>query len=141
MWGTGTHDGIHADRKEIFFTMTRDEINKKENKMEIDNLTIKEIKHINSLLRGSEVSHPYQVGKPYFIRTVTHHYTGLLVKVTPKELVLQDAAWIADDGRFMNALKYGTLNEIEPFQDDVIIGRGAVIDATVWRHKLPRDQK
>lgn len=110
--------------------------------MEIDNLTVKEIKHIQSLLKGpSEASHPYQVGKNYFIRTVTHHYTGKLVKVTAKELILEDAAWIADDGRFMNALKEGKLNEVEPFQDDVVIGRGAVIDATLWRHALPREQK
>ena len=110
--------------------------------MEIDTLTVKEIKHIQSLLKGpGESTHPYHVGKNYFIRTVTHHYTGKLVKVTPKELVLEDAAWIADDGRFMNALKEGKLNEIEPFQDDVVIGRGAVLDATIWRHALPRDQK
>lgn len=110
--------------------------------MELDNLTIKEVKYIQSLLKGpGEGTHPYQVGKNYFIRTVTHHYTGRLVKVTPKELVLEDAAWIADDGRFMNAIKEGKLNEIEPFQDDVVIGRGAVIDATVWRHALPREQR
>lgn len=109
--------------------------------MEIDNLTVREIKHLQSLLKGPEVQSPYKIGENYFIRTVTHHYTGKLIRVTPKELVLQDAAWIADDGRFMNALKDGTLNEIEPFQDDVVIGRGAILDATFWRHDLPRTQK
>lgn len=109
--------------------------------MEIDNLTVKEIKHIQSLLKGPGESHPYQVGKNYFIRTVTHHYTGKLVKVTSKELVLEDAAWIADDGRFMNCLKDGAINEVEPYQDDVVIGRGAILDATLWRHELPRKQK
>lgn len=109
--------------------------------MDIDQLTVKQIKHIQSLLRGGEVTHPYQVGQNYFIRTVTHHYTGRLIKVTPKELVLQDVAWIADDGRFMNAIKDGTLKEIEPYQDDVVIGRGAILDATIWRHPLPREQK
>ena len=109
--------------------------------MDIDSLTVKEIKHIQSLLKGPETASPYRVGENYFIRTVTHHYTGNLIRVTPKELVLKDAAWIADDGRFMNALKEGKLNEIEPFQDDVVIGRGAVLDATIWRHPLPREQK
>lgn len=109
--------------------------------MDIDNLTVKEIKYIQSLLKGPEISSPYQIGKNYFIRTVTHHYTGRLVRVTPKELVLEDAAWIADDGRFMNALKEGKLSEVEPYQDDVVIGRGAILDATVWRHDLPREQK
>lgn len=110
--------------------------------MNIDELTVKEIKHIQSLLKpGSEGTHPYQVGKNYFIRTVTHHYTGKLVKVTAKELLLEDVAWIADDGRFMNAIKDGDLKEIEPFQDDVVLGRGAILDATIWRHELPRKQK
>jgi hypothetical protein len=110
--------------------------------MEIDNLTIKEVKHIQSLLKGStDNSHPYQVGKNYFIRTVTHHITGKLIKVTAKELLLSDAAWIADDGRFYDALKDGKLNEVEPFQDDVIVGRGSLIDATIWRHDLPKSQK
>jgi hypothetical protein len=111
--------------------------------MDIDNLTLKEIKRIQSLLNNSvESSHPYQLGKPYFIRTVTHHLTGRLLRVTDQELVLEDAAWIADDGRFADALKEGDFNEIEPFPDgEVIVGRGSVIDATVWGHALPRKQK
>lgn len=112
--------------------------------MDIDSLTIKEIKHIQSLLKGPvEVNHPYQVGKNYFIRTVTHHLTGKLLKVTSKELVLEDAAWIADDGRFHDALKTGNFSEIEPFPagQEVIVGRGSLIDAIVWLHPLPREQK
>ena len=109
--------------------------------MNIDELTVREIKHIQSLLKGSGESHPYQIGKNYFIRTVTMFYTGKLIKVTAKEMVLSDAAWIADTGRFMDAIKTGKLNEIEPFQDDVVIGRGSLIDATIWLHPLPREQK
>lgn len=110
--------------------------------MEIDDLTIKEVKHIQSLLKGPCDTHPYKVGKPYFIRTVTHHYTGRLKKVTTNELLLENACWIADDGRFYNALKDGELKEIEPFPDgDVVIGRGAVLDACEWLHDLPGKQK
>lgn len=113
--------------------------------MDIDNLTVKEIKHIQSLLKGGqcEAGHPYKVGRPYFIRTVTHHLTGKLVRVTAKELVLESAAWIADDGRFHDALKTGKLNEVEPFpsQCEVIVGRGSVIDAVEWLHDLPTSQK
>lgn len=111
--------------------------------MEIDNLTVKEIKHIQSLLKGSnENSHPYQTGKNYFLRTVTHHLTGKLIKVTAKELLLESAAWIADDGRFHEALRDGKLNEVEPFPDgDVIVGRGSVVDAVLWKHELPRVAK
>jgi hypothetical protein len=72
---------------------------------------------------------PYPVGKNVFIRTVTHHHTGRLVQVTDQELVLEDAAWIADDGRFEEALKTGVFNEVEMFpRGRVIIGRGAIID-------------
>lgn len=110
--------------------------------MNIDSLTIGEIKHIQSLLKGPEISNPYKIGKSYFIRTVTHHLTGRLIKVTAKELVIEEAAWIADDGRFYDALKTGNLNEIEPFPDgEVIIGRGSIIDCVEWKHNLPKEQK
>lgn len=112
--------------------------------LNIDSLTVKEIKQIQSLLKGSgnqESSHPYEVGKNYFIRTVTHHLTGRLTRVTAKELVLAEAAWIADDGRFHEALKTGKLNEVEPFPGEVIVGRGSLIDACIWNHPLPRDVK
>jgi hypothetical protein len=85
--------------------------------------------------------HPYEIGQAYFIRTVTMYYTGRLLAVTDKELVLSDAAWIADTGRFYDAIKSGSLNEVEPFLGPVIIGRGAIIDAWKWMHDLPRTQK
>ena len=84
----------------------------------------------------------WQVGENYIIRTVTMIQIGKLVEVTDQELVLSEASWIADTGRFHNAIVEGSLAEVEPFGDDpVIIGRGALIDATIWRHKLPREQK
>lgn len=57
---------------------------------------------------------PYQIGQAYFIRTVTMYYTGKLTAVFKNELVLETAAWIADTGRYFNALKSGDFNEIEP---------------------------
>src|SRR5271166_5607676 len=87
------------------------------------------------------MTHPYQVGSNYFIRTVTHHYTGKLEAVFLKELVLSDCAWIADDGRLADALIKGEFNEVEPMIGNVVIGRNSIIDASVWTHKLPRTQK
>lgn len=84
---------------------------------------------------------PYQVGKKYLIRTVTHYYTGRLVSVFRQELVLEDAAWIADTGRFATAIKSGKLNEVEPMSGRVVVGRGAIIDASIWEHSLPNAQK
>ena len=85
----------------------------------------------------------WAVGKAYFIRTVTHYLTGKLVKVTPTELVLLDAAWVASTGRFADAIRTGELDEVEPYPDSavVIVGRGALIDAVRWTHPLPREQK
>lgn len=85
---------------------------------------------------------PWNVGKNYFIRTVTHHHTGRLVAVYPAELVMEDAAWIADDGRFADALKNETFNEVEPFPSgrQIIIGRGSVIDA-VEINTIPTSQR
>jgi len=89
--------------------------------------------------------HPFwKVNKNYFIRTVTHYLTGRLVNITSQELILVDAAWIADTGRYADAIAgaKATLNEVEPYPDgqEVIVGRGAIVDATEWMHKLPRKQ-
>ena len=85
--------------------------------------------------------HPFVIGAKYLIRTVTMIQTGKLVRVTQQELVLTDAAWIADTGRFSDALKSGDFSEVEPFPTgDVIIGRGGLIDACQIS-KLPKEQK
>lgn len=84
----------------------------------------------------------WQIGSAYLIRTVTMIQTGRLVAVTDQELVLEDAAWIADTGRFSDAVRGGSFLEVEPFPDgQVIIGRGAVIDACAVPFALPRSQK
>lgn len=80
-------------------------------------------------------------GKKVFIRTVTHYYTGEVEKIDSGMIMLKNAAWIADTGRFHNALKTGNLNEVEPFVDPVGIPLGAIVDITTWRHALPLTQK
>lgn len=82
-----------------------------------------------------------EVGKAYIIRTVTFHYTGKLKAISDGWLVLSNAAWVADSGRWANALKDGTLGEVEPYVSDVVINRSAVVDVTSWAHDLPRQQK
>ena len=81
----------------------------------------------------------WKIGKNYFIRTVTHHLVGKLVGVAPMELVLKDAAWVADDGRFSECLANGTVSECEPFPDgEVVVGRGSLVDAVQWKGGLLR---
>lgn len=81
------------------------------------------------------------LGEQYLIRTVTMIQTGRLVYLDDKELVLEDAAWIADTGRFGEALATGKLNEVEPFPAEVGINRAAIIDFAIWKHDLPRTVK
>ncbi len=77
-------------------------------------------------------AHPFQIGKTYVIRTVTMIQLGKLTAVYPQELVLEDASWIADTGRFANFLKDPELrSESEPFCAPCIVGRGAIVDAQV----------
>ena len=56
-----------------------------------------------------------------------------LVEVFKNELVLEGAAWIADDGRFQQALENCEYNEVEMYPSDqkVVIGRGAILDAVI----------
>ena len=110
-------------------------------------MELNEVIEVVKLLSGkpkqkSDDSH-WEVGQAYFIRTVTHHYTGRLVKVTAKELVIDEAAWIADDGRFADAFKNGEFSEVEPYPEGakVIFGRGAILDAVKWTAQLPKAQK
>ena len=81
------------------------------------------------------------IGMNYLVRTVTMIQLGTLKRVTDKELVLSNACWVADTGRFNEALEKGTLNEIEMFQRDVIVSRGGIIDATEWLSELPKKSK
>lgn len=109
--------------------------------MEIDKLTLGEIKQISALL-GNSSNHPYKIGASYLIRTVTMIQTGRLVEVTNQELVLEDAAWIADTSRFSQSIVSGEFDEVEPFPEGrVIVGRGAIIDATEIKFSLPRKMK
>lgn len=83
----------------------------------------------------------WQVGKSYFVRTVTMHNVGKLKVIEDNELIFEKCSWIADSGIFHNALKDGTLSEVEPFVDDVLINRQSIIDATFWDHELPTEQR
>ena len=72
----------------------------------------------------------WKIGANYLIRTATMIDAGKLVAVTEHELVLEDASWIADTGRFGKALETSSFNEVEMFPaGQVIVGRGSLIDA------------
>jgi hypothetical protein len=79
--------------------------------------------------------------KNVFIRTVTHHYTGKLTHLSDGFVVLSNAAWIADDGRFNECLAKGTPNEVEPYPAEACVAIGAIVDICHWGHELPRTVK
>ena len=79
------------------------------------------------------------VGEKYYFRTVTYHLTGRVKKVIGSILELENAAWIADSGRFMNAIKEGKLNEVEPV-GRAYINIQSVTDFFPWVHSLPIKQ-
>jgi len=112
--------------------------------MNINELTIGEVKELKSMFGGActpVAEHPYQVGKSYLVRAVTLYYIGILKAVYSHELSFSSASWVADTGRYHDALKTGKLNEVEPILGDLIIGRGSIVDMVEWSHKPPMEQK
>ena len=76
--------------------------------MNIAEITIGQAREIAALLSSTPpVSHPYKLGQAYLVETVTKFFTGRLMAVHAGELVLTEAAWIADTGRYMQAIASG----------------------------------
>lgn len=83
---------------------------------------------------------PFIIGEKYFFRTVTYFATGQVVAVHGQFLELADAAWIADTGRFRDAIMTGALSEVEPVEVPMFLNIASITDAFVWTHSLPRTQ-
>jgi len=117
------------------------------NNIKVEELTIEGVIYVPKNSKISKVievngeDSPWEIGKNYLIRTVTMIQIGRLEKVTEKELVISNACWVADTGRFHKAIETGILNEVEVFNCPVIVGRGALVDATEWLHELPKVSK
>jgi len=116
--------------------------------MNINEITLGQIKELQSIAFESVANQAesfFQPGKAYFLRTITYHYVGKLVGFdrNNKELIFENVSWIADDGRFNEAMSGGTFSEIEPYhcKSKVLINRETVIDAVEWIHKLPESTK
>lgn len=115
----------------------------------VNDMTIGQVKELAALIGLGNApasglgKPPIPVGAKVFIRLVTHHYTGRVVSSTDREVVLVEASWIADDGRFMQAMAEGKFNEVEPYPVDmrVHINRDAECDWCEVAWDLPRSQK
>ena len=106
--------------------------------MEIDKL-IQLLKLTDSKTESNNV--PFKIGEAYFIRTVTYFATGRVKKIVGKFLVLEDAAWVADTGRFRQAIMDGVLDEVEPVDVDMYLNIDSITDAFDWKKDLPKEQK
>ena len=97
----------------------------------------------DSLPINNPVELGFKVGEKYFIRTVTSYYTGVVIAVNDREVKLDNACWIANTGRFYDALKDGVFKEVEPFPMGTFptVQINAMCEYSVWLHDLPVNQK
>ncbi len=88
---------------------------------------------------------PLSIGGLVLIRTVTHYHVGRVIALRTicgcGFVELEAASWIADTGRFSDALTSGVFNEVEPFKNSVLVGLGAIVDATAWDGPIPLCKK
>ena len=107
-------------------------------------LTTQELADLLTARRAPEKHDDVQPdGGAVVVRTVTHYYVGTLIAETERWLHLQNCSWVADTGRWSMALATGSLNEVEPYPDGVVVrvSVGAVVDIAPWLHDLPRSVK
>jgi hypothetical protein len=83
---------------------------------------------------------PFVAGSAWFIRTVTYHLVGVVTGRYEHFLTLKDASWVADSGRFTQAIKEGKLSEVEPV-GEAVVNLDSIVDAFPWTHPLPMEQK
>lgn len=94
-----------------------------------------------SNLEGEKLEVKDLIGGCFYFRTVTYHWTGRVVGIINGNILkLEEAAWIADSGRFHNAIIDGTLDEVEPVEV-AFINLDTITDFVPWIHELPRVQK
>ena len=117
--------------------------------MNIEDLTLKQIRELQSLIQpslgaapGYTPTHPL-IGKNVIVRTVTMIYTGRFEGMTQQDYILVDCSWIPETDRFMQFVAEGKVRECEPYPDGlpVYINRGALLDVCELVKPLPRSQK
>ena len=80
------------------------------------------------------------VGQKLFIRTVTYHLVGKVEAVNGTLIELSSASWVASSGRFTQAIKDGSLQEVEPV-GRAWVNAASITDCFPWKHTLPTSQK
>jgi hypothetical protein len=124
--------------------------------IDIDKLTVAEIKEISSIAAGCckpkeanktpKTPLPFKIGDAILIRTVTMIDVGRVKAIGALRgapfVVLEDGGWIADTGRFSVTLETGSLSEFErcnlPW---FLVWLGSGVDTFPWPHPLPKVTK
>lgn len=110
-------------------------------KIEVSEETYQKIKeHLADEPVKELSSYEDMIGEKYYFRTITYHLTGRVIRKVGDFLELEDAAWIASSGRFMQAIKNGVLDEVEPV-GSAFVNISATTDFFPWNHELPMEQK
>lgn len=95
-------------------------------------------KELRDLVTKQE-DHGFRVGQKLFMRTVTYHITGEVVSIDGDFLTLKDPAWVADSGRFSDAIKSCKFAEVEPLPDGWRVNYTTITDCGPI-DSLPRTQ-
>ena len=84
-----------------------------------------------------------QPGESVIIRTVTNYFVGRVDSITAGEVKLSDASWVADTGRYSDALTKGgqVFNDVERLPHGVCVRLGSMVDWSPWKHELPKETK
>ena len=112
--------------------------------MNLDSLTLGEIKEISALLGNQNTSctKPLtKIGDKVFIRTLTYHYIGEVIEETAEAVIIDKAVWVADSGQFTKAIQEGILSEIEIIGTRTVLLKSNMVDIIKWNHEIPTERK
>lgn len=91
----------------------------------------------DALIEAGEQIVNFEIGKNYYIETLTKYWVGKVVSLSATEVVLQGAAWIADTGLFTDFLRDGKAQNLEvEIVGDWQIPVALITGASPWKHKL-----
>lgn len=79
------------------------------------------------------------IGQNYYVRTLSDHWVGRLVAIGPHCFLLEDAAWIADTGRYLtNFMESGKAEGMEiEIVGTICVQWHAWLP---WRHELFKER-
>jgi hypothetical protein len=83
----------------------------------------------------------FKEGEKYFIRTVTYHLVGMVKEVRDNFILFDKMVWVADSGRFKQAIEEGELDEVEPCNVKGGVSIESIVDFFEWKHDIPTEQK